>query len=331
MPETRFDAVAIGHAIVDIIAHCDEAFLDAQGVTKGRMRLVDAETAAGLVAAMGPKRQVSGGSAANTMVGLAALGGRAAFIGKVADDDFGRTFAEDVRAAGVVFETPSTRGGAPTGQSLILVAPDGERTMNTSLGVGPELGEDEINAAFVGAASYLYLEGYLFDQPRAKAAFYRAADIARKAERRVALTLSDSFCVDRHRAEFVELIRTRVDLLFANEDEIKSLYETPSFETARDRVRRDVEIAVLTRSALGSVIVRGDETVLVSAEPVAQIIDATGAGDMLAAGVLFGLAKGYGLERAGRLGSLAAAEIISHVGARPQVDLAELARRRGLI
>lgn len=330
MPETRFDAIAIGHAIVDIIAHCDESFLDVQGVTKGQMRLVDAETAAALVSAMGPARRVSGGSAANTMVGLAALGGRAAFIGKVADDDFGRGFAEDIRAAGVVFETPSTPGGAPTGQSLILVTPDGERTMSTSLGVGPELGEDEIDTAFVGAASYLYLEGYLFDQPRAKAAFYRAAHIAQKAGRRVALTLSDSFCVDRHRAEFVELIRTRVDLLFANEGEIKSLYETPSFETARDRVRRDVEIAVLTRSELGSVIVRGDETVLVPAEPVAQIIDATGAGDMLAAGVLFGLAKGYGLERAGRLGSLAASEIISHVGARPQVDLAELARTHGL-
>jgi sugar/nucleoside kinase (ribokinase family) len=280
---------------------------------------------------MGPAVEISGGSVANAMVGVASFGGRAAFIGKVADDEFGRIFAHDIRAAGVEFHTRPASGGAPTARSLILVTPDGERTMNTFLGVSPELNQGEVDPALVRSAKIIYLEGYLFDRPEAKEAFRQAAEIAASAGRKVALSLSDSFCVGRHRAEFLQLIRSRVDILFANEHEVTALYETRSFDEAAQRVQIDTELAVLTRSAKGSVILANGRSVSIPAEPVATVVDATGAGDLYAAGFLFGLASGRELDVAGRLGSLAAAEVISHIGARPETPLAALARSRGLL
>jgi sugar/nucleoside kinase (ribokinase family) len=330
-PATRFDVAAIGNAIVDVIGRCDEAFLAKQGAPKGGMRLIDTPTANALYAAMGPGVESSGGSAANTTVGVASFGGRAAFIGKVADDDLGRIFAHDIRAAGVHFATRPKAGGEPTARCLILVTPDGERTMSTFLGVSPELDHGEVDAEVIGASSIVYLEGYLFDRPQAKAAFRQAADIAKAAGRKVALTLSDSFCVDRHRAEFLDFIRDKVDILFANENEITALYETKSFDDAAERVARDAPLAALTRSARGSLILSGGRTVKVPVEPVAKVSDTTGAGDLYAAGFLFGHATGRDLETCGRLGSLAAAEIISHVGARPEAKLSDLAKARGLV
>jgi sugar/nucleoside kinase (ribokinase family) len=331
MSEIRYDVVGIGNAIVDIIGHCDDAFLARYGAPKGHMRLVDAQTATNLYDAMGPAVEISGGSAANAMVGVASFGGRAAFIGKVADDEFGRIFAHDIRAAGVAFETPPATGGAPTARSLILVTPDGERTMNTFLGVSPELNRGEVDAALVRTAQIVYLEGYLFDRPEAQEAFRQAAEIAANAGRRVALTLSDSFCVGRHRAEFLELIRSHIDILFANEHEITALYETSSFDEAARRVQADTALAVLTRSAKGSVVLANGSTHSIPAEPVARVVDATGAGDLYAAGFLFGLAAGCELRVAGQIATLAAAEIISHIGARPMKPLAALARSHGLI
>jgi sugar/nucleoside kinase (ribokinase family) len=331
MSEIRCDVVGIGNAIVDIIGRCDEAFLARHGAPKGHMRLVDADTANQLYDAMGPAVEISGGSVANAMVGVASFGGRAVFIGKVADDEFGRIFAHDIRAAGVSFDTRPASGGAPTARSLILVTPDGERTMNTFLGVSPELNQGEVDPALVRSATIVYLEGYLFDRPEAKEAFRQAAEIAASAGRKVALSLSDSFCVGRHRAEFLQLIRSRVDILFANEHEVTALYETDSFDEAARRVQTDTELAVLTRSAKGSVILTNGRSVSIPAEPVAAVVDATGAGDLYAAGFLFGLANGRELDVAGRLGSLAAAEVISHIGARPETPLAALARSRGLL
>jgi sugar/nucleoside kinase (ribokinase family) len=324
------DVVAIGNAIVDIIGRCDDAFLAAHGPVKGSMQLVDATTVERLYAAMGPGIEISGGSAANTAAGIASLGGRAGFIGKTASDQFGQVFRHDIRAAGVTFDTAPAVDGHPTGRSLILVTPDGQRTMNTFLGVSPHLGNGEVDAELIRSARILYLEGYLFDRPEAKAAFRQAADIAAKAGRQVALTLSDPFCVDRHRPEFLELVRKSVDILFANEAEVTSLYETASFEAAARRARADTRLAALTRSEKGSVILSGGEAVEVPAAPVEQVVDTTGAGDLYAAGFLFGVARGMALETAGRLGSLAAAEVISHIGARAQVPLAELARKQGL-
>jgi sugar/nucleoside kinase (ribokinase family) len=325
------DVVAIGNAIVDIIGRCDDAFLAAHGRVKGSMQLVDAPTVERLYAAMGPGIEMSGGSAANTVAGVASFGGRAGFIGKTASDQFGQVFRHDIRAAGVTFGTAPAGDGEPTGRSLILVTPDGQRTMNTFLGVSPHLGNGEVDADLIRSARILYLEGYLFDRPEAKAAFRQAADIAAKAGRQVALTLSDPFCVDRHRAEFLELVRKSVDILFANEAEVTSLYETASFEVAAQRARADTRLAALTRSEKGSVILSGGEAVEVPAAPVEEVADTTGAGDLYAAGFLFAVARGMALETAGRLGSLAAAEVISHVGARPQVPLAELARKQGLL
>jgi sugar/nucleoside kinase (ribokinase family) len=325
------DVVAIGNAIVDIIGRCDDAFLAAHGRVKGSMQLVDAPTVERLYAAMGPGIEISGGSAANTVAGVASFGGKAGFIGKTASDQFGQVFRHDIRAAGVAFDTAPAGDGEPTGRSLILVTPDGQRTMNTFLGVSPQLGNGEVDAELIRSARILYLEGYLFDRPEAKAAFRQAADIAAKAGRQVALTLSDPFCVDRHRAEFLELVRRSVDILFANEAEVTSLYETASFEVAAQRARADTRLAALTRSEKGSVILSGGEAVEVPAAPVEEVADTTGAGDLYAAGFLFAVARGMALETAGRLGSLAAAEVISHVGARPQVPLAELARKQGLL
>ncbi len=330
MADTTYDVVGIGNAIVDIIGRCSDAFLTEHGATKGHMRLVDAETVVSLYKAMGPAIEISGGSAANTMAGIASFGGKAGFIGKVADDELGRIFGHDIRAVGVTFRTPPTAGGNPTARSLILVTPDGERTMNTFLGVSPELDHGEVDANLVAAAKVVYLEGYLFDRPEAKAAFRQAAKLAKGAGRKVALTLSDSFCVERHRAEFLDLIRGDVDILFANESEITALYRVASFDEAARLARVDSELAILTRSAKGSLILSGEKAVSVAPEPVARVVDTTGAGDLYAAGFLFGYTAGKSLDICGRLGSLAAAEIISHVGARPETALAKLAAAKGL-
>jgi sugar/nucleoside kinase (ribokinase family) len=325
------DVVAIGNALVDVIAHCDDAFLAAHGRSKGSMALIDVPTMEKLYAAMGPGIEISGGSAANTVAGVASFGGRSAFIGKTAPDQIGEVFRHDIRAAGVTFKTPPAADGEPTGRSLILVTPDGQRTMNTFLGVSPHLGNGEVDPELVRSASILYLEGYLFDRDDAKEAFREAARIAADAGRPVALTLSDPFCVDRHRAEFLQLVKKQVDILFANEAEITSLYETQSFDLAAQRARADIKFAALTRSEKGSVILAGGEAIAIPAAPVEQVVDTTGAGDLYAAGFLFGVARGLPMETAGRLGSLAAAEVISHVGARPQVPLAELAKKQGLL
>jgi sugar/nucleoside kinase (ribokinase family) len=296
------------------------------------MQLVDAAAVHELYDAMGPAIEISGGSVANTMVGVASFGGKAGFIGKTADDQFGEVFRHDISAAGVTFTTPpAPAGGEPTGRSLILVTPDGQRTMNTALGVSPQLGGGEVDADLVRSARILYLEGYLFDRPEAKAAFRQAADIAAKAGRQVALSLSDPFCVDRHRPEFLELVKKSVDILFANEAEIVSLYQTQSFDKAAEQARRDTKLAALTRSEKGSVILGGGQSISIPPAPVASVVDTTGAGDLYAAGFLFGVARGMKLEAAGRLGSLAAAEVISHMGARPEVKLAELARANGIV
>jgi sugar/nucleoside kinase (ribokinase family) len=326
------DVVGIGNAIVDIIAHCDDAFLSRHDQRKGSMQLVDEAAVAKLYAAMGPAVEISGGSVANTMAGIASLGGRAGFIGKVARDQFGQVFSHDIRSAGVTFTTtPAAEGSDPTARCLILVTPDGQRTMNTFLGVSPQLGGGEIDAELLASARIVYLEGYLFDRPEAKAAFRQAAEIAARARRQVALSLSDPFCVDRHRGEFLELIRGRVDILFANEAEVCSLFRANSFEEAASRAEANTKLAVLTRSEAGSVILSEGKRIAIPAAPVAKVVDTTGAGDLYAAGFLYGIATGRGLEVAGRLGSLAAAEIISHIGARPEVSLRELARGWGLL
>jgi sugar/nucleoside kinase (ribokinase family) len=325
------DVVGIGNAIVDILGRCDDAFLAAHGRVKGSMQLVDAPTVERLYAAMGPGVEISGGSVANTVAGVASFGGKAGFIGKTATDQFGEVFRHDIRAMGVTFETAPSAGGEPTGRCLILVTPDGQRTMNTFLGVSPQLGSGEVDAELIRSGRILYLEGYLFDRPEAKAAFRQAAGIAGKAGRQVALSLSDAFCVDRHRAEFLELVRGSVDILFANEAEITSLYQTGSFEEAARHAQADTRLAALTRSEKGSVILSGTGQVAIPAAPVAKVVDTTGAGDLYAAGFLLGVARGLDLGVAGKLGSLAAAEIISHIGARPEVTLADLARKAGLL
>ena len=326
------DVVGIGNAIVDILGRCDDAFLDKFGRTKGSMQLVDAATVAKLYDAMGPGVEISGGSAANTIAGVASLGGKAGFIGKVADDQFGQVFRHDIRAVGVTFNTAAAGpGSAPTSRCLILVTPDGQRTMNTFLGVSTQLGGGEVDAELVRSGRILYLEGYLFDEPEAKAAFRDAAQIAAKAGRQVALTLSDSFCVDRHRTEFRTLIKESVDILFANEAEVTSLYQTADFDAAVRMAQNDTKLAAITRSEKGSVILSDGKLVTIEAAPVDKVVDTTGAGDLYAAGFLFGIASGKDLETAGRLGSLAAAEIIAHIGARPQVSLRELARKHGLL
>jgi sugar/nucleoside kinase (ribokinase family) len=331
MSEIHYDVVGIGNAIVDILGRCDDAFLAKHGAPKGHMRLIDDATISALYGAMGPGIEISGGSAANTLVGISSFGGRTGFIGKVADDDFGRIFAHDIKAASVTFETKPVAGKEPTSRSLILVTPDGERTMNTFLGISTNLDKGEIDANLISAAAIIYLEGYLFDRPEAKAAFQQAVKIAKTAGRKVALTLSDSFCVDRHRADFIDLIRDGVDILFANESEITSLYETSDFELAAANAARDARLAALTRSEKGSVILSEGRRLEIPVEPVQTLVDSTGAGDLYAAGFLYGLSANLGLEAAGQLGSLAASEVISHMGARPNAPLHQLARARQLI
>ena len=330
-PAPTTDVIGIGSAIVDIIGRCDDAFLARHGCPKGNMRLVDQATIATLYKNMGPAVETSGGSVANTMAGIASFGGSAGFIGKVADDEFGRIFSHDIRAAGVAFDSRPATGGAPTSRSLILVTPDGERTMNTFLGISTDLGEHEIDADRIASARIVYLEGYLFDRPEGMKAFREAAAIARKAGRRVALSLSDAFCVDRHRAAFRDFVKSGVDIVFANESEITSLYETTSFDDAARRIQADTKLAALTRSGAGSVVVADGRMIQIPVQKVAKLVDTTGAGDLYAAGFLFGLSRDKPLDICGRLGSLAAAEVIGHIGPRPEKPLADLAKCAGLL
>lgn len=324
------DVVGIGNAIVDVIAQADEAFIAGEGLAKGAMTLIDAARAEALYQKMGPAIEASGGSAGNTLAGLASLGGSGAFIGKVRDDLLGEVYRHDITAIGVRFDTPSATDGPATARCLIVVTPDGQRTMGTYLGACAELGPGDIDPEPVAAAAVTYLEGYLFDPPLAQAAFRRAAAIAHGAGRKVALSLSDPFCVDRHRAQFRRLVEGEIDILFANEAEICSLYETDDFDEAAARVRGHVEIAALTRSAAGSLVLGRGEAHRVAAAPVARVADTTGAGDLYAAGFLYGLTRGLPLPICGRVGSLCAAEIISHMGARPETDLARLLQESGL-
>ncbi len=332
MPTARFDVLGIGNAIVDVIARTEEDFLLKQGMNKGGMALIDEPRAQAIYDAMGPALEMSGGSAANTIVGLASLGSRAAFIGKVKDDTLGHAFTHDIRAAGVAFTTPPAKDGASTACCYVLVTPDGERTMNTYLGAAQGLSPADIDADVVGASAVTYLEGYLWDPKNAKDAFVKAAEIAHQAERTVALTLSDAFCVDRWRAEFLHLMRSRtVDLIFANEAELHSLYQTADFNTAIAALRADIGAAVITRSEKGCLVLSPQGTEAVPAFPVDRVVDTTGAGDLFAAGFLSGLARGADDRTCGRLGALAAAEVIQHLGARPEASLRDLARENGLI
>ena len=331
MSSAKYDVLGIGNAIFDVLVQTDESFLSRHGMTKGGMALIDEARALSIYQDMGPAIEMSGGSAANTIVGVANLGARAAYIGKVRDDQIGRLYTHDIRAAGVAFETKPAADGPATGCCYILVTPDGERTMNTYLGAAQELMPGDIDAAQVAASAILYLEGYLWDPKSAKEAFVKASTIAHDAGRQVALTLSDSFCVDRYRDEFLDLMRSgTVDLVFANEAELHSLYQTADFDTALTQLRNDAKLAVVTRSEKGCVVASKDGVTAVPAFPIDKIVDTTGAGDLFAAGFLFGLVRGADFEAAGRLGALAAAEVIQHIGARPQVSLKELARLNGL-
>jgi sugar/nucleoside kinase (ribokinase family) len=331
MTSAKYDVLGIGNAIFDVLVQTDEKFLADHGMAKGGMALIDEARALSIYRDMGPATEMSGGSAANTIVGIANLGARAAYVGKVRDDQIGHLYVHDIRAAGVAFETPPAADGPATGCSYILVTPDGERTMNTYLGAAQELMPADIDAAQVAASAVLYLEGYLWDPKSAKEAFVKASTSAHQAGRQVALTLSDAFCVGRYRGEFLELMRAgTVDLIFANEAELGSLYETADFEAALAQLRRDIPLGIVTRSEKGCVVASKDGVVAVPAFPIAKVVDTTGAGDLFAAGFLFGLVRGAGHENAGRLGALAAAEVIQHIGARPQVSLKELAKQNGL-
>jgi sugar/nucleoside kinase (ribokinase family) len=330
MTTANFDVVGIGNAIVDVLAHADEAFLGREGLVKGTMTLIDAPRAEALYQMMGPAVEVSGGSVGNTMAGVASLGGTGAYIGKVRDDFLGQVYRHDITAAGVRFDTPAATSGPGTARCLILVTPDGQRTMNTYLGACVELGPADIDPDVVTAAAITYLEGFLFDPPQAQEAFRKAAAIAHAAHRKVALSLSDPFCVGRHRDAFRDLVDGHIDILFANEAEICSLYETDAFAEAAAAVRGHVAIAALTRSAAGSVILSDRAEHVIAAARVVRVVDTTGAGDLYAAGFLYGLTRGLPLPTCGAIGSLCAAEIISHVGARPETALSRLVAEAGL-
>lgn len=331
MTEVRYDVLGLGNAIVDVIARAEDDFLVRQGMNKGGMALIDEPRAAAIYDAMGPATESSGGSAANTIAGVASFGARAAFIGKVKDDPLGGAFAHDIRAAGVHFSTPAGVRGPATARCYILVTPDGERTMNTFLGAAQHLSADDVDPELVAASAITYLEGYLWDPPAAKDAFLKAAEVAHKAGRLVALTLSDAFCVDRYRGEFLQLARSgTIDLLFANEAELKSLYETADLDAAVAGVRADSRLTVVTRSEKGCLLVAREETKAVPAFPVERVVDTTGAGDLFAAGFLTGMARGADLVTAAQLGALAAAEVIQQIGARPSRSLRDLAAENGL-
>jgi sugar/nucleoside kinase (ribokinase family) len=330
MSEPSLDVVGIGNAIVDVLTSADDAFLARHRLQKGAMMLIDAERAAELYADMGSGVEASGGSAGNTIAGIASLGGRAAFVGKVKNDQLGEIFAHDMQALGVRFETSMAESGPPTARSLILVTPDAQRTMNTYLGACVTLGPEDIDEALIASAQVTYLEGYLWDPPPAKLAFKKAMAAAHRAGRKVALTLSDAFCVDRYRAEFRELVAGEIDVLFANESEIRSLYEVDSFDAALQRVRAHHKIAALTRSEKGAVVVADGEVHVIDADKKAKLVDTTGAGDQFAAGFLYGFTHGRDLATCARIGAMAAAEVISHYGARPETPLARLLASRGL-
>ncbi|MFZ5778880.1 MAG: adenosine kinase [Pseudomonadota bacterium] len=325
MTSAAFDVLGIGNAIVDVISHAEESFLGQHGLVKGSMMLIDEQRARSLYEAMGPGIEVSGGSCGNTMAGIASFGGKGAYIGKVRDDQLGEVFGHDLRSIGVSFKTESAKEGPATARCLILVTPDAQRTMNTYLGACTGLGPADIDTGLVGSAQVTYVEGYLWDAPEAKKAVLKAFDAAHAAGRLVSITLSDSFCVHRYRDEFRELIRDKVDILFGNEAEIKALYEVETFEEALAATRKDARIAALTRSEKGSVVIKGDETHAVPAAAVAKVVDTTGAGDLYAAGFLYGYTHGKPLAECARLGGIAAAEVISHVGARPDQALSKLA------
>jgi sugar/nucleoside kinase (ribokinase family) len=320
----ELDVVGIGNALVDVIAHVGEVFIEAQDLTKGAMTLIDTDRAMELYAAMGSGVEMSGGSAANTMCGIASFGGSAAYIGKVADDPLGDVFGHDLRAVGVHCTNAKSMLGVPTGRCLIVVTPDGQRTMNTYLGVSSLFGPDDVDDELVTWGKVLYMEGYLWDRPEAKEAYRKAARLAHAAGAKVSLTLSDSFCVDRHRDDFFKLVEDEVDILFANEHELAALYQVVDFDDAVQSVRKHCEIAAVTRGKAGSVVVTERDLIVIEPEPV-SVVDTTGAGDLYAAGFLYGLTHDLPLADCGRLGSVGAAEVISHVGARPLVSLRRLA------
>ena len=321
----RFHVAGIGNALVDVIAHSDDTFLIENKIEKGAMTLIDTQRAKEIYDRMGQAIEASGGSGANTIAGVASFGGKAAYLGKVADDQLGDVFAHDIRSLGAHFDTPRLSNHEPTGRCLILVTPDAQRSMNTFLGASTQFCVDDLDETLIADAEVLYMEGYLFDPPPAREAFYEAAKMAHRAGRKVSLTLSDSFCVDRYRAEFQHLIETQVDILFANEAELLSLFQVEVFDEAMHLIRGRCDIAVVTRSEQGSVVVTEGDIHIIDAHKAEALVDTTGAGDQYAAGFLFGLTTGKDLVTCGRLGSLAAAEVISHVGPRPEVSLAKLA------
>lgn len=324
-PARRFDVLGIGNALVDVITHADDGLLAEHGLVKGSMTLIDTDRAVHLYGALGAGVEMSGGSAANTMCGVASFGGRCGYIGKVADDQLGEVFVHDLRAVGVAFDAPLAMLGVPTGRCLIVVTPDAERTMNTYLGVSELLGPEDVDDELVAAAAVVYMEGYLWDRDEAKDAYRKAATVAHEAGAKVALTLSDSFCVERHRDAFLDLIEGQVDLLFANEPELLSLYQVDSFDAAVTQVRGHCEVAAITMGKEGSIVISADGLERVDVVAVPEVVDTTGAGDLYAAGFLYGFSQGFPLAHCGHLGSVAAAEVISHIGARPLVSLAKLA------
>ncbi|MBO3758524.1 adenosine kinase [Ciceribacter sp. L1K23] len=329
---TGFDVLTVGNAIVDIISRCDDQFLTENGILKGAMNLIDADRAESLYDKMGPAVEASGGSAGNTAAGIASLGGRAAYFGKVADDQLGKIFTHDIRAQGVHYETKAKGTTPPTARSMIFVTEDGERSMNTHLGACVEFGPEDVEPAVVAASKVTYFEGYLWDPPRAKQAILDCARIAHESGREMSMTLSDSFCVARYREEFLDLMRSgTVDIVFSNRQEALALYETDDFSVALDRMSRDCKLAAVTMSEEGAVIVKGDERIRVDAIQIRELVDTTGAGDLFAAGFLFGYTQGRSLEDCGRLGCLAAGIVIQQIGPRPLGSLAEAAREAGLI
>lgn len=324
LPDADFDVVGIGNALVDVLSQEDDAFLERLTMAKGSMTLIDTDGAEEIYAAMSDTTEASGGSAANTLSGVASFGGRGAYIGRVRDDGLGRSFSHDLNSLGVQFSSAKATEGDPTGRCMIIVTPDGERTLNTYLGASASLGPDDLDRDLIGRGKVTFLEGYLFDRDAAKDAFREAAATAHEAGRKVSLTLSDSFCVQRHRDDFLDLVRGGIDILFANEEEIMALYGVDSFDAGVEAVRGSCEIAAVTRGGDGSVIVTADELVSVDAHQVPTLVDTTGAGDLYAAGFLYGLTNGRSLHDSGRLGSVAAAAVIGHIGPRPGLSLSQM-------
>jgi sugar/nucleoside kinase (ribokinase family) len=328
MADARYHVAAIGNAIVDVLVHCDDSLPEKLGFSKGVMTLIGGDQVEGIYNALPPAMECSGGSAANTIVGVAQLGLKTAYLGKVKDDQLGRVFRHDIQKSNVHFPTALATDGAATAQCFVLVTPDAQRTMLTYLGACVNFGPDDVDEDVVANAEITYLEGYLYDPPQAKLAFHKAAKVAHEAGRKVALSLSDPFCVDRHRDEFLDLISGHVDILFSNEDELTTLYQTKSFDSAVAQVQGHVQVAAITRGSRGSVVATKDNIVTVLADSIAQVVDTTGAGDLYAAGFLAGLGQGRELETCAHMGGIAAGEVISHLGARPATDLALLVRSK---